>query len=114
MHSLQNTCNVDLCTHWVPIFIEVGTNGRNPDGHAWSRCSLKMALESPDNPLNIPADEPLPGCSKPVPFLLTGDEAFPLSKYMLKPYPNRNLSVEQRIANYRISRGTRISEISIY
>ena len=41
-----------------------------------------MALESPDNALNIPADEPLPGCSKPVPFLLTGDEAFPLSKYM--------------------------------
>ena len=92
------------------LFIDVGTNGRNPDGHAWSRCSLKMALESPDNPLNIPADEPLPGFSKPVPFLLTGDEAFPLSKYMLKPYPNRNLSVEQIIANYRIFRGTRISE----
>ena len=21
VHSLQNTCKVDLCTHWVPIFI---------------------------------------------------------------------------------------------
>ena len=68
-----------------------------------------MALENPDNPLNIPADEPLPGSSKPVPFVLTGDEAFPLSEHMLKPYPNRNLSVEQRVANKRISRGRRIS-----
>ena len=29
---------------------------------------------------------------------------------MLKPYPRRNLTVEERIANYCISRGRRISE----
>ena len=29
---------------------------------------------------------------------------------MLKPYPRRDLTVEERIANYRISRGRRISE----
>ena len=29
---------------------------------------------------------------------------------MLRPFPSRNLTVEQRIANYRISRGRRISE----
>ena len=92
------------------LYADVGTNGRNPDGHAWSRCSLKKALDNPDNLLNIPPDEPLPGRTKPIPFVLTGDEAFPLSRYMLKPYPNRNLNVEQRIANYRISRGRRISE----
>ena len=42
------------------LYVDVGTNGRNPDGHAWSRCSLKMALKNLDNLLNIPADEPLP------------------------------------------------------
>ena len=92
------------------LFVDVGTNGRNPDGHAWHRCSLKKALESCDNPLNIPPLRPLPGATKPIPFVLTGDEAFPLSKHMLKPYPRRNLTVEERIANYRISRGRRISE----
>ena len=92
------------------LYVDVGTNGHNPDGYAWSRWSVIMALENPDNPLNIPADEPLPGSSKPVPFVLSGDEAFPLSDHMLKPYPNRNLSVEQRVANKRISRGRRISE----
>ena len=91
------------------LYADVGTNGRNPEGHAWSRCSLKRALDNPANPLNIPGDEPLPGRTKPVPIVLNGDEAFPLSRYMLKPYPNRNLTVEQRIANDRISRGRRIS-----
>ena len=71
------------------LFVDVGTNGRNPDGHAWHRCSLKKALESCDNPLNIPPLRPLPGATKPIPFVLTGDEAFPLSKHMLKPYPRR-------------------------
>ena len=92
------------------FYVDVGTNGRNPDGHAWGRSSLKYALNDSDNPLNIPPPRPLPGRTTPVPFVLTGDEAFGLSKYMLKPYPSRNLTLEQRITNYRISRGRRISE----
>ena len=76
-----------------------------------SKESIKKALESCDNPLNIPPLHPLPGATKPIPFVLTGDEAFPFFKHMLKPYPRRNLTVaEERIANYRISRGRRISE----
>ncbi|PFX33921.1 hypothetical protein AWC38_SpisGene1062 [Stylophora pistillata] len=86
------------------FYVDVGTNGRNQDGHAWGRCFLKKALDSPDNPLNVPPPRPLPGRVTPVPFVLTGDEAFGLAKYMLRPYPSRNLTVEQRIANYRISR----------
>ena len=78
--------------------------------HGIRRCSLKKALESCDNPLNIPPLRPLPGATKPIAFVLTGDEAFPLSKHMFKPYPRRNLTVEERIANYRISRGRKISE----
>ena len=23
------------------LYVDVGTNGRNPDGHAWGHCSLK-------------------------------------------------------------------------
>ena len=92
------------------LYADVGTNGRNSDGHAWARCSLKKALDSPDNPLNIPPPCPLPGASKAVPFVITADEAFSLASYMLKPYPRKSLTVEERIANYRISRGRRISE----
>lgn len=92
------------------LYVDVGTNGRNPDEHAWDRCSLKQAIHSAENPLNLPLARPLPGSTKPIYFVLTGDEAFPLSEHMLKPYPRRGLIVEERIANYRISRGRRISE----
>ena len=92
------------------LYVNVGINGRNSDGHAWGNCSLKDALDVPTNPLNIPSPQPLPNRTTPVNFVLTGDEAFGLAKYMLRPYPQRNLTLEQRIANYRISRGRRISE----
>ena len=92
------------------LYADVGTNGRNSDEHAWARCSLKKALDSQDNPFNIPPPFPLPGASKAVPFVITADEAFSLASYMLKPYPRKSLTVEERIANYRISRGRRISE----
>ena len=92
------------------LYADVGTNGRNSDGHAWARCSLKKALDSPDNPLNIPPPCPLPGAGKAVPFVIKAEEAFCLASYMLKPYPRKSLTVEERIANYRISRGRRISE----
>ena len=88
----------------------MGTNGRNSDGHACGRWSLKNALESSENPLNLPHPRPLPGSTKAIPFILTAGEAIALTKHILKPYPRRNLTIEERLANYRISRGRRISE----
>ena len=46
----------------------------------------------------------------PVPYVLTGDDAFALTDYLLKPYPQSKMTVEERIFNYRLSRMTRISE----
>lgn len=63
------------------IYVDVGTNKHNPDGHAWSTGSLGKSLKNPDNRLNILPDESLPGHSKPEQFILTGDEAFPLSMF---------------------------------
>ena len=90
------------------LFAVVGINGRNSDGGIWAKCSLKKALES--NALNIPDPTPLPGKNIDVPFVCTGDDAFPLAKYMMKPYPNTDLKKEKRIFNYRLSRMRRISE----
>ena len=43
-------------------------------------------------------------------YVLGGDDAFPLTNFMMKPYPQRNLTVEKRVFNYRLSRMRRISE----
>jgi hypothetical protein len=83
------------------VYIDVGTNGRNPNCHAWRSCSLKLALHNAENPLNLPQSRPLLGSTYKtiIPFVLIGNEAFPLSKHILKPYRRRDLTVEERIAS---------------
>ena len=66
------------------------------------------ALES--NSLNIPSQEPLPGCTIPIPYMFVADEAFPLRDYIQKPFSQIGLTVKRRIYNYRLSRARRIVE----
>lgn len=55
------------------------------------------ALEN--NTLNTPND-----------VVFVADDAFSLNTYLIKPYNRRNLTREQGIFNYRLSRVRRISE----
>lgn len=89
-------------------FADVGMNGRNSDGGNWSQSSLKLALDS--GLLDLPDPQPLPSRRNTVPFVCTGDDAFPLSSFMMKPYPQKGLTPEKRVFNYRLSRMCRISE----
>jgi len=51
--------------------------------------------------LDLPGDKTLPSNDSrqgtPVPQVLLGDEAFGLSKNLLRPYPSKNLSHEEDI-----------------
>ncbi|CAF4908185.1 unnamed protein product [Pieris macdunnoughi] len=46
----------------------------------------------------------------PIPYVLVGDEAFGLSKHVMRPYGGQNLNVKQRVYNYRLSRARRYVE----
>lgn len=84
------------------LYTDVGANGRMSDGGIWNRCALKRCLTSPDNPLNIPGPKPLPSRNKPIPSVLVGDEAFGLTEYMMKPFPQTQLcNDDNRVFNYR-------------
>lgn len=92
------------------LWADIGTNGRAPVGAIWQKSDFKNLLSSSSNPLSIPPPAPLPGKEMPVPYVLTGDNAFGLTRYLIKPYPRTHLSSEQRIFNYRLSRMRHISE----
>lgn len=90
------------------IYVDVGANGRISDGGIFRQSSLAAAVAK--NSLNFPEDRPLPGRQKLMPYVLVADGAFPLSERIVKPYPFRNMTAEQRIFNYRLSRSRRVVE----
>ena len=50
--------------------------------------------------LNIPSPRPLPGRVHAVSFVVVGDDACLLRNNLMKPYPLRNISSEQRVFIY--------------
>lgn len=60
--------------------------------------------------MNLPNPRKLTVDGPPLPYCLVADEAFPLSNYMLRTYPGKNISIERRVFNYRLSRARRLIE----
>jgi len=60
--------------------------------------------------LNIPLPAQLHINGPFLPYIIVTDEAFQLNKFTLRPYPGRNITQEQRIFNYRLSRARRVVE----
>ena len=60
--------------------------------------------------LNIPPSAMLPNDPNgvAVPHFVIGDEAFPLHRDLLWPFPRNQLSNEAKIYNYRLCRGRRV------
>lgn len=91
------------------IYVDIGAAGRAGDAGVYGDSTLKKAVAS--NSLNLPSPTCLPGNSAfKVNYHIVGDDAFPMSKNLMKPYPHRNLELEKRIFNYRLSRARRVVE----
>jgi len=65
-----------------------------------SNIAMRLARQN----IGLHPDENLGGV--PLPYIVIGDEAFPLKRYLMRPYSRsaRRLSGAQRIFNYRLSR----------
>ena len=82
--------------------------GRMNDSGVWNASDMRKRIE--DDDLGTPAPKPLPFGWIKVPYVFVGDAAFALKTYMMKPYPQKNLTKERRVYNYRYSGARRISE----
>jgi hypothetical protein len=90
--------------------IDLGGYGKSSDGGIFTRSNLGKSLEA--NTLNIYNSKPPSDSEEPLPSVIVDDEAFPLNKYLLRPYPRvycRNDESKQ-IYNYRLSRSRRVVE----
>lgn len=88
--------------------VDVGHMGSNSDAGIYAN-TFGQKIEH--NELNLPrGTSALPGSNIETPCFFVGDDAFPLSTRMMKPYPGHGLGKEKRIYNYRISRARRVIE----
>ena len=90
------------------IYIDVGKKGCSSDGGIFYDTPLREGLQN--DTLGLPDSEPLPGDDVPLPYFVIGDDAFALRHWMMKPFPDRNMTRQQRIFNYRLSRARRVVE----
>ncbi|KAJ8930503.1 hypothetical protein NQ314_016687 [Rhamnusium bicolor] len=89
--------------------VDVGTQGRMNDAGVYASTFIYRKMIR--NELMLPPPEPFLGWHKPMPYVFVGDDAFPLSTTLMKPYPgNYESGSIDRIFNYRLCRARRIVE----
>ncbi|KAM4026934.1 uncharacterized protein ACNLHF_008145 [Anomaloglossus baeobatrachus] len=94
--------------HYKFIAIDVGAYGSTGDSRVLR--TSQIGLQVLQDCVTLPAPQPLPGSTDPLPFVMVSDEAFPLLPNLLRPYPRRGLDTRRRIFNYRLSRARRYVE----
>ncbi len=74
--------------------IDVGGYGRTSDGGSLANSSFGQALRG--GTLHLPPDRPLPGADHrgPQPHVFVADEAFPLRKNLMRPFPGNKSARE--------------------
>ena len=97
-------CDANYCF----TLLDIGDYGRHSDGGVFSHLNFGQAMGA--GTLSLSPPEVLPGQSVAFPYVFVGDAAFPLRKYMLRPYPGHFLEEGRQIFNYRLSRARRIIE----
>ncbi|KAI6171705.1 DDE Tnp4 domain-containing protein [Aphelenchoides besseyi] len=90
------------------LYAKFGSYGHNSDAGIFDRTDFRQKMR--EESLNLPPPRCLPSTDVSVPYYFIGDGAFPLLINLQKPISKRNLTDEERIFNYRISRGRRVIE----
>ena len=90
------------------LWVDVGTNGACSDSQIMNDTVLKRKIE--DGSIGRPGAAPIIPDGRKVEYFFLGDDAFALKSWLMKPYSLRQMTRDQRVYNYRISRGRRIVE----
>lgn len=89
------------------VYIDVGCNGRTHDAGVLLRSDLKKVIDNATK--HFPEDKVL-GNGRRLPYVIVGDDAFPLQKHIMKPYSHKTNKIERQIFNIRLSRARQVVE----
>ena len=95
-------CNAHYCFTYVDIESFGGEN----DAAIFSHSHFYSAFENG----NFPIPEPSNVCDYMIPYTLIADDIFPQKTWLMKPFPDRGVTLPQAVFNYRLSRAGRTIE----
>lgn len=105
--SINLMASCDAGYRFTSVYI--GAFGRESDGGVFSACGLGDMVD--DAQETFPSPAALPSGGPVLPFVMVGDDAFPLKLNLMKPYPGvQPPNTPKRIYNYRLSRARRCIE----
>lgn len=87
---------------------DIGAYGKQSDGGTFRETKLCKNLITV--PHNWPKPKEIPGTTTYAPFVLVGDEAFPLMENLMRPFPGTALTEDRRRFNKRLSRSRTVVE----
>lgn len=92
------------------VVVDCGAYGRNSDGGILFNSTFGQKLQN--QTLHIPPNKCLPGTDVSLPHVFVADEAFPLSKNIMRPYPGNQLigNRDKKVFNRRLSRSRQTVE----
>lgn len=94
--------------HYKFVMVDIGAYGQQSDGSVFAHSTFaKLMMQGR---LDLPPNRPLRGEQEPVPLVFVGDEAFPLKRHLLRPFPGSDLGPSSRIYNFRLSHARRVVE----
>ena len=103
---LLGICDAQYCSSYV----DVGEYGINNDSRVLKNS--RMGRKCGANKMNIPSPAKIPESDDlELPDFLLGDEIFPLSNWLMRPYSGKALTSEiRKIFNYQLSHDRRVIE----
>nr|XP_012217232.1 PREDICTED: uncharacterized protein LOC105669063 [Linepithema humile] len=91
------------------IVVDIGGEGRQSDGGVFRNSLIRNYIAS--GSLKLPNLKPIEVDGLVLPYVLLADEAFPLTNFIMRPYPrNDRLDLSKKVFNYRLSRARRVVE----
>jgi hypothetical protein len=90
------------------VTVDVGAYGKHSDGGVFRYSALYQSLET--RSLKLPEDTVVPNSEITFPHVFVGDEAYPLTTCLMKPYSRRTLDESKSVFNYQLSRARRVVE----
>jgi hypothetical protein len=83
--------------------VNIGAYGRQSDSDVFTESNVFRHLEA--GSFNLPPSRQIPCTNITLPYVLVGDQGYPLKEYLMRPYPTDNgrVSRQKEIFNHRLA-----------